>query len=123
MIPKNELKVGDIVCTIYHEGQLGYRGTIREVKVTKITPEKISVVTRDGTKWNFHNDDTMGYIGLEYSRFQFMNLFLGTKEEAEKFDKERADHENLHVEVYNLFEEKFWDLPVKTLNEIKRLLA
>lgn len=122
MIPIENLKVGDIVCTIYHEGKLGYSGTIREVKITKITPEKIEAITRDGTIWRFHNDGEYGYIGLEHSRFQFMNLFLGTKEEAEKADNERTDHEDLFVEAYNLFMEKYYTLPPDKLKKIIALL-
>ena len=122
MIPIEDLKVGDIVCTIYHEGKLGYRGAIREVKITKITDDKIETVTKDGNKWNFHNDGNYGYIGLEHSRFQFLNLFLGTKEEAEKADKERSDHEDLFVEAYNLFMEKYYNLPVDKLKKIIKLL-
>ena len=122
MIPIEDLKVGDIVCTIYHEGKLGYSGTVREVKITKITPEKIEAITSDGRKWSFHNDGEYGYIGLEHSRFQFMNLFLGTKEEAEKADNERTDHEDLFVEAYNLFMRKYQNLPTDKLNEIIKLL-
>ena len=123
MIPKEQLKVGDQICAIYHEGKLGYEGSVRDVVVKKITPEKIIVTSLDGkNEYKFHNDDTMGYVGLEYSRFQFFNLFLGTREEAEKFDKERADHEDLFVEVYHLFMEKYQNLPVATLKKIKDLL-
>ena len=122
MIPVEDLKVGDIVCTIYHEGKLGYSGTVREVKITKISDDKIETITKDGTKWSFHNDGEYGYIGLEHSRFQFLNLFLGTKEEAEKADKERSDHEDLFVEAYNLFMEKYYNLPVDKLKKIIKLL-
>ena len=122
MIPIEDLKVGDIVCTIYHEGKLGYSGTVREVKITKITDDKIETITMDGRKWCFHNDGNYGYIGLEHSRFQFMNLFLGTKEEAEKADNERTDHEDLFVEAYNLFMRKYQNLPTDKLNEIIKLL-
>lgn len=122
MIPIENLKVGDIVCTIYHEGKLGYAGVVREVKITKITKDKIYTVTRNGCKWSFHNDGNYGYIGLEHSRFQFMNLFLGTKEEAEKADKERSDHEDLFVEAYHLFMEKYQNLTVDKLKKIIALL-
>ena len=122
MIPIENLKVGDIVCTIYHEGKLGYSGTVREVKITKITDDKIETITRDGRKWRFHNDGEYGYIGLEHSRFQFLNLFLGTKDEAEKADNERTDHEDLFVEAYNLFMEKYYTLPPDKLKKIIALL-
>lgn len=122
MIPIEDLKVGDIVCAIYHEGNLGYSGIIREAKITKITKDEIETISDAGTKWTFHNDGKYGYVGLEHSRFQFMNLFLGTKEEAEKADEERADHEDLFVEAYNLFMEKYQSLPVDKLQEIIRLL-
>ncbi len=122
MIAIEDLKVGDIVCTIYHEGKLGYSGVVREAKITKITKDKIEAINSAGTKWTFHNDGKYGYVGLEHSRFQFMNLFLGTKEEAEKADKERVDHEGLFVEAYNLFMEKYQNLPVEKLKEIIRLL-
>lgn len=122
MIPIEDLKVGDIVYTIYHEGKLGYPGVVRPVKITKITDDKIETITRDGTKWRFHNDGEYGYIGLENNRFQFLNLFLGTEEEAEKADQERADYEDLYVETYNLFMEKYYTLPSDKLREIIRLL-
>ena len=122
MIAIEDLKVGDIVCTIYHEGKLGYPGVVREAKITKITNDKIEAISKTGTKWTFHNDGKYGYVGLEHSRFQFMNLFLGTKEEAEKADEERADHEDLFVEAYNLFMEKYYTLPSDKLKEIIRLL-
>ncbi len=122
MIPIENLKVGDIVCTIYHEGKLGYSGSVREVKITKITDDIIETVTKYGDKWRFHNDGNYGYMGLEHSRFQFLNLFLGTKEEAKKADKERADHEDLFVEAYNLFMAKYQSLPVDKLKKIIRLL-
>ena len=122
MIPIKKLKVGDIVCTIYHEGKLGYPGVVREVKITKIDKDKIEAITKDGTIRRFHNDGDYGYIGLEHSRFQFMNLFLGTMEEAEKADKERADHEDLFVEAYNLFMAKYQNLPVDKLKKIIQLL-
>lgn len=122
MIPIEDLKVGDIVSTIYHEGKLGYSGTIREVKITKITDDKIETITKDGHKWSFHNDGEYGYIGLEHSRFQFLNLFLGTKEEAEKSDQERADHEDLFAEAYELFMSKYQNLPTDKLREIIQLL-
>lgn len=121
MIPIEDLKVGDIVCTIYHEGN-GYCGTVREVKITKITDDKIETVTKDGNKWSFHNDGNYGYIGLEHSRFQFLNLFLGTEEEAEKADDERAAHEELFVEAYELFMKKYQNLPVDKLEKIISLL-
>ena len=122
MIPIEELKVGDIVCTIYHEGKLGYSGVVRRAKITNITDEKIDVISENGTKLSFHNDGKYGYIGLEYSNYQFLNLFLGTVEEAEKFDDERASNEGLFVEAYHLFMEKYQDLPADKLKEIIRLL-
>lgn len=122
MIAIKDLKVGDIVCAIYHEGKLGYLGVVSKVKITKITPEKIEAITKNDNKWSFHNDGNYGYIGLEHSRYQFLNLFLGTVDEAEKFDKERASNEELFVEAYNLFMEKYRDLPADKLKEIIRLL-
>lgn len=122
MIPIENLKVGDIVCTIYHEGKLGYPGVVRRVKITNITNEKIDTISETEGEFSFHNDGKYGYIGLEYSTYQFLNLFLGTVEEAEKFDKERASNEELFVEAYNLFMEKYRDLPADKLKEIIRLL-
>ena len=122
MIPIEDLKVGDIVCTIYHEGKLGYSGVVREAKITKITKDKIETINNAGTKRTFHNDGKYGCVGLEHSRFQFMNLFLGTKEEAEKADQERADHEDLFAEAYELFMSKYQNLPTDKLLEIIRLL-
>ena len=122
MIPIEDLKVGDVVCAIYHEGNLGHSGVIREVKVTKITKDEIETINNVGIKRTFHNDGKYGYVGLEDSRFQFLNLFLGTKEEAEKADEERADHEDLFVEAYNLFMGSYQSLPVDKLREIIQLL-
>lgn len=122
MIAIEDLKVGDIVCTIYHEGKLGYPGVIHEAKVTKITKDKIETINSFGIDRSFHNDGKYGCFGLEYSRFQYMSLFLGTKEEAEKADKERADREDLFVEAYHLFMEKYQNLPADKLKKIIRLL-
>lgn len=122
MIAIKDLKVGDIVCTIYHEGKLGYSGVVRRAKITNITDKKIDVVSENGTKLSFHNDGKYEYIGLEYSTYQFLNLFLGTVEEGVEFDKERVLREELYLEAYNLFMENARDLPVDKLKGVINLL-
>ena len=122
MIAIKDLKVGDIVCTIYHDGGLGHPGNVRRVKVTKISDKEIEVINEIGSKLCFHNDGKYGYIGLEYSVYQYLNLFLGTVDEAVEFDKERVLREELYVEAYNLFMENARDLPVDKLKEIIDLL-
>ena len=122
MIAIKDLKVGDIVCAIYHEGKLGYHGNVCKVKITNITDEEIEAIYEDGRECRFHNDGKYGLIGLENSNFQFLNLFLGTVDEAEKFDNERVSNEELFVEAYNLFMREYRYLPADKLKKIIRLL-
>ena len=122
MISIEDLEVGDIVCTIYHDGGLGHSGNVRRVKVTKISDKEIEVINETGRKLCFHNDGKYGYIGLEYSVYQFLNLFLGTVDEAILFDRERVLREELYLEAYNLFMENARDLPVDKLKGVIDLL-
>ena len=127
MRKREDLKVGDKVIAIYHEG-CGNSGHGYEVEITKITKDYITVKKLDenrhafGTTMEFTNDERMCHRSLIYSNYQHCNLFLGTVEEAKKADDQRVESWELFIKAYNLLEREGDTLPPKVLEQIVKLI-
>lgn len=116
MIDKKDLKVGDKVAGIYSEGYAG-SGKVVPMVIKKITKKHIVAATDVG-EYKFINDDEMSYESLVYSHHQHFHLFLGTVEEAKKYDEEREIQENFYSQNQELILSKLPHLPLEALKEI-----
>ena len=121
MIKREDLKVGDKVIVIYHEGP-GSPGTAYEVEIEKITKERISVKGKKGLRMDFTNDDKMCHTALINNNYQHCNLFLGDPKEAKKADDERVKNWELFMEAYDLFNGYGSALPSSDLRKIIHII-
>ena len=125
MRKREDLKVGDRVIVIYHEGY-GNPGTAYEVEIEKITKDRISVKSiggkNKGIRMDFTNDDKMCHVSLLYSNYQHCNLFLGDAEEAKKADDDRVEQAELYLEAHELFEGLAHNLAPSSLRKIIHIL-
>ena len=119
MINRNNLKFGDEVMGIYTEGY-ARPGIIVPMIIKKVTKKYIYATKKnDGsTNFKFINDNTLLYESLLYSRTQKFYLFLGTKEEATKYDREREEGECYYSENQDFILSKLSKLPKRDLEKI-----
>ncbi len=122
MRKREDLKVGDKVIVIYHEGY-GNPGTAYEVEIEKITKDRISVKSiGGGVRMDFTNDDKLCHVSLLHSNHQHCNLFLGDVKEAKKADNDRVKQAELYLEANELFDDLAHELPASSLRKIIHIL-
>ena len=122
MIDSKDLKKGDKVSAIYSEGYAG-EGTIVPMVIKKVSKSRIVAVSeKDGSEFNFINDDKLSYESLILSRFQHFNLFLGTADEAKQYNEKRENQEEFYASNQELILSKLPHLPLDALKEIVSII-
>lgn len=119
MINRNNLKFGDEVMGIYTEGY-ARPGIIVPMIIKKVTKKYIYATKKnDGsTNFKFINDNELLYESLLYSRTQRFFLFLGTEEEAVKYDRKREESENYYSQKHDFILSRLSRLPKEDLEKI-----